>query len=331
MNTEMKNLCKHINRAGMALLLALSACSDDGLSDLSRLPVKADAERVPLRVAGATAGSGIGIQTRADADDTRQVLKSGSIGIFLQEDAANGYAALTNLKFSYDTPFWQTDEQILLGEQNATLAAYYPYSVGRVNPVMLRSQRYSAGEDLHYVNFEANSGVSAVTLNLSRIYSRIVFNFTADASYTGAGKVTAIHFSGDGIAPVAMLDMFDLTVSGVVGGSVRDILEPFTGLHVAEVTGFTTEFKATDAEKKKADCLMIPATLTGNITFTITVDGFKMEGTVSPEQLCGAGGILMEGVKYEVNINVKPTRLEIASISKTEWEPVDVGGDYVIQ
>lgn len=330
MNTVMKNFSKHINRAGMALLLALSACSGDGLPGLPELPVKPDAERVPLRVASATAGNGIGIQTRADAD-ARQELISGSIGIFLKEDAANGYAALTNQKFSYGTPFWQTDAQILLGEQNATLAAYYPYSVGRVNPVMLRSQRYSAGEDLHYVNFEANSGVSDVTLNLSRIYSRIVFNFTADASYTGAGKVTAIHFEGDGIAPVAMLDMFDLTVSGVVGGSVRDILDPFTGLHVAEVTGFTTEFKSADAEKKKADCLMIPATLTGNITFTITVDGFKMVGTVSPEQLCGSGGILMEGVKYEVNITVKPTRLEIASISKTEWEPVDVDGDYVIQ
>ncbi|MEB3373944.1 hypothetical protein SFC43_13855 [Bacteroides sp. CR5/BHMF/2] len=46
--------------------------------------------------------------------------------MFLKEDAANGYAALSNLKFSYATPFWQTDEQILLGEQPAELAAYYP-------------------------------------------------------------------------------------------------------------------------------------------------------------------------------------------------------------
>lgn len=312
----------------MALLLALSACSGDGLPGLPELPVKPDAERVPLRVASATAGNGIGIQTRADAD-ARQELTSVA-GIFLKEDASNGYAALANQKFSYATPFWQTDAQILLGEQNATLAAYYPYSVGRVNPVMLRSQRYSAGEDLHYVNFEANSGVSAVTLNLSRIYSRIVFNFKAHSDYTGAGKVTAIHFSGNGIIPVAMLDMFDLTVQNP-GGSVRDILDPITGLHVAEINGFTTEFKAAEPEKKKADCLMIPATLESDITFTITVDGIKMEGTVSPEQLCGAGGILMEGVKYEVNITVKPTRLEIGSISKTEWEPVDVDGDYVIQ
>lgn len=321
----MKNFCKHINRAGMALLLVLSACSGDGVPGL---PDKTDDNRVPLRVSGATAGNGgLDIQTRADA--TRKELTTGSsIGIFLKEDAANGYSALNNLLFTYGTPFWQTEEQILLGDAPAELAAYYPYSAGRVNPVLLRSQRYSTGEDLHYINFKANNEVAGVTLDLSRVYSLIVFNFQAHPSYTGAGKVTAIHFDGDGIIPVAMLDMLDLSVQNV-GGSVRDILDPFTGLHVAEISGFTTQFDATTPDT--ADCLMIPARLTGEITFTAIVDGIVMTGTVTAEQLCGVGGILMEGVKYEVNITVKLTRLEIGSISKTEWEPIDVDGDYVIQ
>lgn len=322
----MKNLCKHINCAGMALLFVLSACSDDGLPGL---PGKTDGNQVPLRVAGATAGNGIGVQTRAD-EGVRTELTSGSIGIFLKEDAANGYDALTNLRFTYSTPFWHTDEQILLGDVPAALAAYYPYKAGKVNPVMLHCQRYSVGEDLHYVNFRANNQVSNVTLNLSRIYSRIVFNFKGDATYTDAGYVTAIHFDGDGITPVAMLDMLDLSVQNI-GGSVRDVLDPFTGLHVAEISGFDTQFTSADPAKKTADCLMIPAQLKGDITFTAMVDGTAMEGKVTAEQLCGTGGILMEGVKYEINITVKFKRLEIASISKTEWEPVNVDGDYVIQ
>lgn len=320
----MKNFCKHINRAGMALLLVLSACSDEGCPGL---PGKADDMQVPLRVAGATAGNGIGVQTRADS---RTELTSGSIGMFLKEDTANGYAALTNLRLTYGTPFWQTDEQILLSDALAVLAAYYPYNASRVNPVMLHCQRYSAGEDLHYVNFRANNEMSDVTLNLSRIYSRIVFNFKGDTSYIGAGKVTAIHFDGVGITPVAMLDMLDLSVQDL-GGSVRNVLNPFTGLHVAEISGFDTQFMAADPAKKTADCLMIPYQLLGDIAFTVMVDGLAMEGKVTAEQLCGAGGILMEGVKYEINITVKLTRLEIGSISKTEWEPVDVDGDYVIQ
>lgn len=322
MNTVMKKMYKHINCAGMALLLALFSCSGDGMPVR---PGDTEGERVPLRVAGATAGSGIGVQTRADS---RTTLTSGSIGMFLKEDAANGYAALNNLRFDYGTPFWQTDEHILLGDAPAALAAYYPYAAGRVNPVMLLCQRYSVGEDLHYVNFRANNEVSDVTLNLSRVYSRIVFNFKGHSAYTGAGKVTAIHLDGDGIVPAAMLDMLDLSVQNI-GGSVRDILDPFTGLHVAEISGFTTQFTASTTDK--ADCLVIPARLTGKIALTVMVDGSAMEGTVTAEQLCGAGGILMEGVKYEINITVKPARLEIGSISKTEWEPANVDGDYVIQ
>lgn len=322
MNTVMKKMYKHINCTGMALLLALFSCSGDGMP---KRPGDTEGERVPLRVAGATAGSGIGVQTRADS---RTTLTSGSIGMFLKEDATNGYAALTNLRFTYGTPFWQTDEHILLGDAPAALAAYYPYNAGIVNPVLLRSQRYSAVEDLHYVNFRANNEVSDVTLNLSRVYSRIVFNFKGDAAYTGAGYVTAIHFAGDGIIPVALLDMLDLSVQNV-GGSVRNILDPFTGLHVADINGFTTHFTASTTDT--ADCLMIPYQLTGDIIFTVMVDGLAMEGKVTAGQLCGAGGILMEGVKYEINVTVKPMRLEIGSISKTEWEPAAVDGDYVIQ
>lgn len=323
MNTVMKKMYKHINCIGMALLLALFSCSDDGMPGR---PGDTEGERVPLRVAGATAGNGIGVQTRADS---RTTLTSGSMGMFLKEDVANGYAALNNLRFDYGTPFWQTGEQILLGEQNAKLAAYYPYSAGKVNPVMLRCQLYSEAEDLHYVNFEANSEVSDVTLNLSRVYSRLVFNFKRHASYTGDGHVTAVRFDGDGIIPIAMLDMLDLSVTGVVGGSVRDILDPITGLNVAEIKGFDVQCFETTAGV--VDCLMIPARLSGNITFSVSVDGQEMTGTVTAAQLCGSGGILTEGVKYEINITVKPMKLEVETISKTEWEPASVDGDYVIQ
>lgn len=325
MNTVMKKKYKHINRIGMVLLLALFSCSDDRLP---RHPGDTDGEQVPLRVASATAGNGLGVQTRAAGD--RDTLQAGSsIGLFLKEDAANGYSALGNLRFDYATPFWETGEQILLGEQNATLAAYYPYSAGKVNPVMLRCQRYALSEDLHYVNFQANKDVSDVTLNLSRVYSRIEFSFIGHSAYKGDGKVTAIHFEGDGITPVAMLDMFDLSATGIVGNSVRDVIEPVTSLHVAEVSGFTTQFTATVTGK--ADCLMIPARLSGDITFTVMVDGSAMQGSVKAEQLCGTGGILTEGVMYKINITVKPMKLEVASISQTEWEPAEVDGDYVIQ
>ena len=67
-----KNFHRHIKPAGMAMLLALFSCSGESLPGL---PGKADAERVPLRVAGASAGAGIGVQQttcrRANGIDRR--------------------------------------------------------------------------------------------------------------------------------------------------------------------------------------------------------------------------------------------------------------------
>ena len=127
----------------------------------------------------------------------------------------------------HGSPFWQAGEQILLGAQNATLAACYPYAPGRVNPVVVRSQRYDTGEDFHYVNFLANKDASAVTLDLARVYSRLVFNFKADTDYVGDGKVTVICLEGNGIVPVATLDMFDPAVSSP--GNIRMSLFPSPG------------------------------------------------------------------------------------------------------
>lgn len=298
----------------MALLLlpALFSCSDNTLPESSG---KADMEQVPLQVAGASTGTGIGVQTRAGG---RTELTSGSIGMFMKADAAAGYTALDNQCFTYAAPFWQADEQILLGTPTATLAACYPYAPGRVNPVILRSRQYSAAGDFHYVNFRADKLTSVIRLDLSRVYSRIVFNFKANAHYTGAGKVTAIRLEGNGIVPVATLDMLDPSVNDP-GKSVRDVLVPATGRDVVEIDGLTTQFTA--AAAGAADCLMIPRQLQGDINLTITVDGGKMTGKVTATQLCGTSGTLTEGVKYEVNITVNQLKgLEIGTIKTTDWD-----------
>lgn len=304
---------RYANCTGLSLLfLALFSCSDNRLSEL---PGTAGGEQVPLRVAGASTGTGISVQTRAAG---RTELTAGSIGIFRKADTGSGYTALTNMRFTYATPFWQTDEQILLGTQDALLAACYPYANGRVNPVVLRCQRFNGGDDFHYVNFRANKNTSAVTLDLSRVYSRIVFNFNADPAYFGDGKVTAIRLEGDGIVPTATLDMLDATTL-TPGKSVRDVLLPVTGLSIAEIDGFTTQFTTTVTGT--ADCLMIPHLLQGDITLTITVDGKKKKGKVTAAQLCGAACILTEGVKYEVNISIRQLEeFEIASIKTTDWD-----------
>lgn len=311
----MTKLYKHITSAGIVLLLSLVSCSQTE-PVTSREGADA-AHRVPLRVAGASSGSS-GIQTRAD---DRKTLTEGHIGVFLKADAANGYSPVDNRQFAYATPFWQSEEQILLGAPPATLAAYYPYASGKSNPVLLRSQKFSDAEDLCYTGFQANKDVSFVTLDLERVYSRIVFNFSA--GYVGI--VQSVRLEGDGIIPVAFFDMFDMDKDK----TIRDILDPFTGIYGAMIPDINSEFKP-DAPGK-ADCLMIPYQLHGNLVFTVDIDGSEMSGKVPVKDLCGETGILREGVKYEVNVTVQKGFLQVSSIRILGWDEIDVDGDYVIQ
>lgn len=309
-----RRLSKHITYTGMALLLSLLSCSEAGSIPN---PDGSDEKRVPLRVAGASSGSGIGVQTRAG---DRKTLTAGSIGVFLKEDAAGGYSSINNRLFTYGTPFWESESQILLGAPVATLAAYHPYAPGKSNPILLRSQKFSDAEDICYTNFQANKDVSSVTLNLERIYSRIVFNFSANYN----GNVKHIMLQGEGIIPVAFFDMFDLDA----GKTIRDILDPFTGVYGVNIPDINSSFA--EGVVAKADCLMIPYQLEGDLAFTVNIDGTEMSGKVPVKELCGENGILLEGVKYEINVTVQAGFLQISSIRKLNWEEVDVDGDYEI-
>lgn len=312
MKINIRKTDQHILFLEMTLLLLLCSCTDE---IMVTQPAKVYDKWVPLQVSGATAGSGIDIQSRAD-DHT--VLNSGSIGLFIKENIENRYGAVSNQEFTYATPFWQTNKQILLGNQAAILAAYYPYNSKKTNPVILHAQRYNIENDFHYINFQANNQTAPITLNLSRVYSRLVFNFKADSDYLGQGYVTVIRLDGDGVIAAATLDMLDETVLPP-SKNMRDILVPITNSNLVEINGFTTH--CTSSIIGIADCLMIPRLLNGIINLTITVDGKKKTGKISAEQLCGISKILNEGVKYEINISIgEPKELSIQTIKTTDWD-----------
>lgn len=317
----MMNLYKHITlAAGLASLLALHACSagDDGLPEIPTPNPPAE-ERVPLRIASAAIGNGIGVQTRANP-----ALTAGSIGLFQKEDATNNYEAIDNQQFTYAAPFWQTDNQILLGSSPAVIAAYYPYAAGRANPLLLNSHKYSdeAG-NLCYVNLTASKNDSHLTLNLERVYTRLVFTLKG-SGYPGDGKVSAMRLSGVGIVSVATLDLLNQSVfADAANYGVYNVRQPLLDFEEVEIKA---ETQFTNTADGKIDLLLVPTKLTDDITFTLTVDGITLSGKVSATALCGkADGILREGVQYDVTLTVKPVKLEVASISIMEWETEDLG------
>lgn len=260
-----------------------------------------------------------GVETRSDEPDRTLNGATDRIGVFQKADAANNYAAVNNRLYTFATPFWQTEEQLLLNKTSARLSAYYPYSEGRTsNPVLLRSQLFETAQDLCYAPFDASSGTSSVSLRLVHAYSRIKFNLTRDASLTTAGVVSRLTVTGTDIRSVAQLDLFDAT-----DAAITDLPEVVPGVDF-DLSGWVADAKKIPLV---VDGLFVPGNLTGEISLTVIVDDVEKKGRVTATALCGVSGQLLAGKIYEVNLTVKEEKaLVIDGIKVTSgWDDFNGG------
>lgn len=280
--------------------------------------------QAPLCI-GSAQTSALPAATRAGGT---RVLKQASdaIGLFL--NGSKAYDAVNNRKYSYATPFWSTGQQLLLSSEKATLAAYYPYSETQTTPeVTLTSHCYDADDELYYLPFTAAYINTFVNLNLRRAYALIRFSLirgeenkpnAGDAAYQGDGEVSSLSFTAD-LIESGTLDMFN----GIITGTQKlfTLSWPEAGSSASSfVLGSTTQ----PATK---DFLIVPcASYSGDLTFSITVDGRKMSGEVSAADLCGNGTALQEGVMYEIKVVVRPTELTVSGgLPVKGWESADMG------
>ncbi|MCD8184187.1 MAG: fimbrillin family protein [Bacteroides sp.] len=329
----MKNFYKHITCVGlglgMSLGLFLTACFDNGTMHPA---LGTDEEWVPLRIAGATTGSGIGIETQTRVNTGTGVLDgTDKIGIYRKESTADSYTAITNRKFTHSTAGWDTDEQLLLNAKPATLVAYYPYSASGAAPLLLHSQLYDAdaqAAESFCTAFTASSSDASVDLSLQRIYACIQVELTKGATVVGVtGNVSAIRFEGSGILPAGQLDITALITASL---TIYDKVTPTpSAASEVNITGLSENLSS------KLPVLMIPRTLNGDITITATIDGTEFKGKIAATTLCPAvggtaAGILKEGVQYSVKLKVTNTGLTVGSISIEEWTMEKVDGDFSV-
>lgn len=180
----------------LLLTTAFFSCSQEE-------PVRSGGDRgaetlIPLRVGSAGKG---GIVTRAEGDTKLLEQATDRIGLFLMADETNGYQAVSNKPYTYSTPYWQSKGQLMLAEEPARLAAYYPYDANGTNPALLVSRIYDADKEFYYLPFSASYITSTVHLNLRRAYALLRFNFIIGTgeenkgAYTGDGKITAFSFT----------------------------------------------------------------------------------------------------------------------------------------
>lgn len=245
---------------------------------------------------------------------SRGTLNTGGeqIGIFVKEDSE--YQVVSNRLFTYNKSkaTWETDNAVLLRTPIATLGAYYPWKSSQTQPIPMKCRQYASTDDISVAAFTADNRNNTVNLNMKRIYSRLVVTFvkgTGVNAYHGDAIVTAFSLKGNGVNAEAFFDLF-------TGNQLKAPDKPI------EFTGI--DYQADHATKKTMDCLIVPATLDGTLTFGATVDTKPMEGTVSATALCGNGRKLEAGKQYKLTVTVNPTGLEVSSLLVVDWDVITI-------
>lgn len=300
-------------RAGLlSTALLLGGCS--GNDESRSFP----AEEAVLRIGGAS----LELETAVTRGATETLTRpTDAIGLFLK--GSDAYDAIHNRKYTYGTPFWETEaEQLVLGKTPAAFTAYYPYASDGATTVTLTSREYDADKEFYYLPFKASYQTSTITLNLRRAYSLIRFSFIKgekdkpkknDAAYGGPAEVNTFSYTA-GLCESGTLDLF----TGIVGGSAAN--KTFT-----VSTPFTAGSSAAPVRK---DYLIVPHSFSGELNFSATVDGKAMTGKVSAAELCGTvNTAFVEGTCYEIKVYVRPTGLEVKTLRVKDWEATDIPGE----
>lgn len=324
---------------GMALFcFALSSCTQD-----DSFPGGNDEGRTALLGISTLQANDIDVSnpaTRAVA--TPNYPTTGVVGFFVKADATNGYKAVSNRKGTYSTArnLWLPQaatpaDSIWLNSHDADVAIYAPYSATHVTASTLNltaALRPADGsKDIWCKRFAANNKSKSLAVTLEHLYTRLTVVVSRDGNYKSDANLTALALKGNEIYESATYKPFETA--------------PYTNSSSTGLTPAVTP-QTLNASTASAtyDLLLIPATLTGDITLTLTVDRKKMQVKVAKEKF--TGNKLEAGKQYNVNLKLKPGKLEITSVSVVKWDvltevsggqaefdeikSIDLGLDFVI-
>lgn len=241
------------------------------------------------------------------------------IGFFVKENTANGYTACNNRKGEYNTTrkLWlPTPDSIWLNNHDADIAVYAPYDAMQTTAVVLRLAAClrpdDGSKDLWCKKFTANNKSTNLAPILEHVYSRFIINLTLDADYKGTASVDSVSLTNDSLYAVGAFRPFETTLYKYEG-------DAGVGFEISPVKPLTTA-----APTANIDLLLIPATLTEDIKLGVTVNGTTFGVKIASSRFAGK---LEAGKQYNANVKLKPTALEVTSVTINDWNDETVSGD----
>lgn len=305
---ELTSSKKNSLAAGIALLaiLLFASCTPDEVSEGSKDDRPASLALTTLKA------TDIDIkETATRAATTTDYPTADSIGFFVKADASKGYVTCNNRKGKYSATRkqWLPVDTIWLNKQDADIAIYAPYDASHTAPATLNltaALRPADGsKDIWCKHITANNTSKNLAVTLEHLYSRFYLTVKRDANYKADASLTTFALKGDDVYKSATYKPFETT--------------PYTR---STTTGLTPAVTAQTLNASTAsatyDLLLIPATLTNDLNLTLTIDGKKMEVKIDKTRFTGSK--LEAGKQYNVNLALKPGKLEITSVFAVKWD-----------
>lgn len=240
--------------------------------------------------------------------------ESGSIALsfFKDESAGTEYGTGTsNVPYSYSSSKWESTSPIKVGPTTGYLFAYYPY-VSSANIKSLDITSSLNGTDYMYATKQSlnSTGADNVLLSMNHSLARICITFQKDASYSGAGSLSALSLSGTGIATQGKLN----AVTGEISASNATFSN--TGLNIT-----------VSSDGVKTECLIVPVPVTNQGAKQAVTIGCTIDGVPHLIELSDDNGVVVKGgVKSRVSLTLRNEGLSLNNVTISDWN-IEDGSD----
>ena len=211
------------------------------------------------------------------------------------------YAVAENTE---DGQIWKISNTVFLGESEATLYAYYPYSKYSydIRDIRVETNSYEQADFMYGGPY---SGLTAdnrhVNIHLKHALGAVRV-CTRRGSYDGSGAVRSLGVGGNAVT---------------TGGRFDVTQGKFTSYDISGTIYPTTTFQLSD-EPNMQDVLLVPIGTPGDLRITMTVDDHILETTV-PNFLLEPGKI------SQVEVLVNWGELTVTDVTVQQWYNYDRG------
>lgn len=237
---------------------------------------------------------------------TERVLPDGSelcIGIFNPDGSNYMGKNYGHLYFKAEngpgTQIWKPSGQVLLGESEGVLYAYYPYSMysgGDIRHIFVEADSYTQDDFMYAGPYTGlNIDNKHVDITLKHALAAIKLT-TRRGSYEGAGAIRSIGLGG---YCGGYQGYFDVTQGKFTEVSTGGIIYP------------TTSFNLSDGPNEQY-IMLIPTGEPGDMMIRMTIDEVYYTKTIP-------NFMIEQGKVTNLNLSVDKGKLTINSVTLSEW------------